>query len=735
MNAAAQDNVVVRHQTAGRLRVRLPSARVSEAWASALVRLLSRDERVKSTSIRTITGSIVLYFDPQEVAYQQVLDVLREALSELGPPGLYRADSAAQAGMSDARMEFTDSLISGLVKVLALSAFTIYHLARAFVFKSPLSPGLLAAGTILGGLPLFRRALSDAARGKVLSVNTFLSAAALLAIAMRESAAALEVLWIQEVGRLLEDYIRDRSYRAIREVVLATPKTAYVLAQGTEVETHVADIRAGDRLVVRGSDRIPVDGVVVYGEGLVDESHMTGHAEPAFRVIGDTVFAGTTVAEGLLHITAEKVGAETYLSQVVRTVEESLANRAPVEHRADRLAARLTTLGMVVSVGTFALTRSLSKTLSVLIALASPCATVLAASTAVTAALAAAARHQVLIKGGYYLERLASVDCVCFDKTGTLTSELPTVVEVVPRTPLIEAGHVLAMAARAQCHSTHPIAKALAGSVPPGEQLATEATECRTVLGRGVKTQLGDYFVTVGDRAFMEEEGVNVRHFKSASTRLEEAGCTTVYVARNGKAQGLIGMSNTMRSRSDEVLQDLRRDGVSELHLLSGDAEAVVTRVAHNLNLTNSKGGLLPGDKAQYVAELQAKGFVVAMVGDGVNDAPALAQADVGIAMGTGRVETALEAADAALVDSRLERIVFVRNLSRQTLRVIEQNYWFAIVTDLFGAVLAITGMLPPVLSGAAHIGHSLVISANSSRLLSYQPDLTDRFSSSEETD
>ncbi len=169
MNTAAQDNLVVRHKSAGRLRVLVPSARVSEEWASALERLLSQDERVKSTSIRTITGSIVLYFDPQEVGHQQVLDVLQEALSELGPPELYIADSAAQAGMRDARMDVTDALIFGLVKVLALSAFTIYHLVRAFVFKSPLSPGLLAAGTILGGVPLFRRALSDAARGKVLA--------------------------------------------------------------------------------------------------------------------------------------------------------------------------------------------------------------------------------------------------------------------------------------------------------------------------------------------------------------------------------------------------------------------------------------------------------------------------------------------------------------------------------------------------------------------------------------
>ena len=491
------------------------------------------------------------------------------------------------------------------------------------------------------------------------------------------------------------------------------------------METRVVDIRAGDILVLRGSDRVPVDGAVVYGEALVDESHITGRAEPTFRVAGDTVFAGTTVAEGMLHVTSEKVGVDTYLSQVVRMVEESLANRAPVEHRADKLAVRLTALGVVVSVGTFALTRNLAKTLSVQLALASPCATVLAASTAVTAALACAARHQTLIKGGYHLERLASVDCVCFDKTGTLTSELPTVVEVVPRTPMIEAGHLLAMAARAQCHSTHPIAKALAGSVPPGEQLPVEASECRTVLGRGVQTQLGNYLVTVGNRAFMEEEGVDINYFKNASVRLERAGCTLVYIARDGKARGLIGLSNTMRSRSDEVLQALRRDGVSQLHLLSGDDEAVVTRMAHNLNLTNSKGDLLPGDKARYIAELQAKGCVVAMVGDGVNDAPALVQADVGIAVGAGRVEAALEAADAALVDSRLEHIVFVRHLSRQTLRVVEQNYWFAIVTDLFGAVLALTGVLPPVLSGAAHIGHTLAIFANSSRLLSYQTDLT----------
>jgi cation-transporting P-type ATPase C len=278
------------------------------------------------------------------------------------------------------------------------------------------------------------------------------------------------------------------------------------------------------------------------------------------------------------------------------------------------------------------------------------------------------------------------------------------------------------MAAAAQCHNTHPIAKALVQAAPVNHKPTGNAIRCETILGRGVRAQLGRDHVIVGNLAFMEAEAIAAGHFKTAAGELEKQGCTPVYVARNGRLQGMIGLKYDFKPGSARVLQLLRQAGLSQFHLVSGDTHEVVMRTTGDLGMTSVNGNMLPEDKARFVAQLVSEGQQVAMVGDGINDAPALAQANIGIAMGAGGAEAAIEAADIALVDNRLERIVFIRQLSQRTLRVIQQNHWFAVTTDLLGAVLAIAGLLPPILSGATHIVHTLTILTNSSRILSFQP-------------
>jgi cation-transporting P-type ATPase C len=379
-------------------------------------------------------------------------------------------------------------------------------------------------------------------------------------------------------------------------------------------------------------------------------------------------------------------------------------------------------LGIAASAATLIFTKSVAKTLAVQLALASPCATVLAASTAVMAALANAARNRILIKGGIYLEQFGDVDCICFDKTGTLTESLPRVVKVMPRTPQIDPQHLLSMAAAAQCHSSHPIAKALVEAASDTTRTMGDAIKCETILGRGVRAQIGRNTVIVGNQPFMKAEAVAAGYFKAAAEKLENDGCTVVYVARNDKLQELIALTYEIKPDSVVTLQQLRQEGVSQFHLVSGDSHKVVMRTTATLGMDTVQGDMLPEDKARFIGQLVSEGKNVAMVGDGINDAPALARAAIGIAMGAGGAEAAIEAADIALVDNRLERIVFVRQLSRRTLRIIQQNHWFAIITDLLGAILGITGWLPPVLSGAAHILHTLAIMTNSGRILTIKP-------------
>lgn len=719
MKSASHYQISVRHRIQTRLRVKIPLLRNRPYAARELEQRLLSEPRLKSVTARPLTGSVILDFSSKEVRTGEALAILEKGLTgiEQGAVNGPRASLIPET-------QYSGNLRMGLFRVIALTGFTLYHFYRFFVLRSPLRPGWLVTGILLGGLALFRRAAADLVRGKFLSADTFLSAATILATATGEASAALEVLWVQELGRLLEDFIQQRSRKAIREVILRTPQSAFLLVEGREVETPVHDIQPGDVLVAHSPERIPVDGLIVQGEGLVDESHITGRAEPELKTRGDKVFAGTALQLGLLKIQAKKVGQETYLARVTRAIESSLAQKAMAEKKADKLAARLMGFGLGASAATFIFTRSLAKTLSVQLALASPCATVLAASSAITAALANAARNKILIKGGIYLERMADADCICLDKTGTLTGHLPKIQEIVLRSTKGKPEHIVAMAAAAQGHHTHPIASALRQNAQAGVWARENPLSCETVVGRGVRAEFAGDVLIAGNRGMMRDYAIDVSRFDRAAERLVKERCSLVYVARNNKAQGLIGLKYDLRPRMAEIVRRLRETGVKEIHVISGDEKKVVSHAAQELSATGWRGGLLPEGKSDYVAGLVRGGRTVVMVGDGVNDASALARADIGIAMGAGGAEAAVEAADIALVDNRLERIVFARLLSRQTLRIIEQNHWFAVTTDLLSAGLALAGLMPPILSGAAHILHTVLIFANSSRMYTYQPDV-----------
>jgi cation-transporting P-type ATPase C len=726
-------NIQIRHQISNRMRATVTSIRGRLEEAQILEQRLIMAPSICSADVRPATGSVILYYDKTAINNNSVIAILQTTLMELDQIGWQRSGLDYRQNTYDTKIWSTRSIRRNLLRLLILSGFTVFHLVRALILKSPLRQHWIIAGTLLAGLKLFHRVFWDLKQGKFLSANIFLSGATMLATFTGESAAALEVIWIQEVGQLLEDYIQDRSRRAIRDIIQVSPQNAFILVNGSEIEIPVTRIRIGDILCVHNTDRIPVDGGVVDGEALVDESHITGRAEPELRKVGDCVFSGTVVQQGYLRIEAEKVGSQTYLAQVARTVDKALAERAKVERQADKLATRLLLLGTAVSVTTLIFTKSFTKTLAVQLALASPCATVLAASTAVTAALANAARNRVLIKGGVYLEKFKDVDCICFDKTGTLTEPLPAVVKVMPRAPKTDPKRILSMAAAAQCHSIHPIAKALVKAAPGIGKPMGDEIRCETILGRGVRAKSGSDMLILGNLTFMEDEAVAVEYFKNAAGKLENNGCTIVYVARNGKLQGMIALKYEFKPGSIGIMQKLRQDGVSQFHLLSGDTHKVLVRTADSFEMNSLHGDMLPEDKAHFVAQLVSEGKNVAMVGDGINDAPALAQASIGIAMGAGGAHAAIEAADIALVDNRLERIVFTRQLSRKTLSIIQQNHWFAVATDLLGAVLAITGILPPILSGATHILHTLAIMTNSSRIISIKPVAIDGKSFSNE--
>ncbi len=710
----------------GRMRVRVKGLQRKTKASHWMSEHLRRTVGVRRVETRFATGSVIIFFDAQATS---VNVLLREVLNQVVHPVAYPEPAEPVPGFQklcdtcdcDARQTFSQKAR----RVGWLTAIMTYSAARTWLFRLPLlqTPfSLIGIAAIAGTLPLVKEAVSDTLEKEKVTVKPFLAFGSIATILMGEAFSALQIIWIYNVAELTEDYVAQKSRKAIRDILEVAPANAYVMVDGMEVETPVSRILPDDIVAVHTGEKIPVDGIVTDGEALVDEASINGRSEAVFHEIGDEVWAGTIVSQGVLFVKTVKTGEDTYLAHIMKMVEDSLSNKAPVEQKADQLAARLLRIGLAATAVTFFLTFDPMRALTVMLVMSCPCATVLAASSAVTASVANAAKNSILIKGGLYLEKIGEADVYCFDKTGTLTMEQPEIIAVIGRTPSISEDAILTMAATAESHNQHPMAKAiLAEAQARGIETERHAV-CDFKAGRGVLCTVGgDAVILVGNRQFMEEHQVDIRWFGKKAAAQRQLGNTVVYVAKNGRVQGMLGIANPVRPEAVRVLHCLKGDGVKRIELVTGDNPEVAKSLMEVFPFDDCRADLMPEQKAARVDELQ-QGRSVVMVGDGVNDALALTKADVGVAMGVGGAEVAMEAADIALADSDLEGLMKVRNLSHKTMTVIDQNHYFAVSTDLIGAALGMLGILSPVMAGMIHIMHTGGILVNSSRLLSWEP-------------
>ena len=598
-----------------------------------------------------------------------------------------------------------------------LTGLMVHQLVREYYYKQPVpqSPlSLTGIVSMIAAIPLLQEAWRETFEEKRFTIHQFLAFSLMLGIFMGEALAAFEIIYILRAGMLLEEYAANRSRRAIREMLEVSVKDAHVLVDGVEVETSVEQLQRGDLVVVRTGEKVPVDGDIEKGEALLDESSITGKSEAAYKEVGEGVYAGSYVDKGVLYVHALKVGGDTYLSRIAALVEASLDQKAPLQHRADVLAARLLKVGTFSTVATLAITQSFSRAFAVMIVMSCPCATILAASTAVSAALHNAARRQILVKGGVYLEKICDADVYCFDKTGTITTEEPLVTSVIGS----DEKALLYWAASAELHNPHALASAI---LSRAKELGVEPEQhsmSEHILGNGVKATVDGNSILLGNRRMMSAEDVDVAQYEQAAHRLIEQGETAVYVARDSRLLGVIGISHRLRPGAQAVIDRLRATGVKRIYLVSGDERPVAEGLSRQLGLDACYAELLPEEKAQVLDKLRRESDTLVMVGDGVNDALALSKADIGIAMGAGGSEVAIEVADIALADSDMRNLIYVRDLSKATLRIAEQNYYLAVGTNIAGVVLGALGRLTPAMGGMIHIAHTLGIMLNSSRLI-----------------
>ncbi len=550
-------------------------------------------------------------------------------------------------------------------------------------------------------------------------------------------------------GRMLEARARGRTSTAIRKLIGLRPKTARVVKDGQEIEIPANLVQVGDMIIVRPGERIPVDGVVVEGLSAVDESMITGESLPVDKKPGDRVIGGTINRAGSFLFRAAQVGEETVLAQIIRLVQQAQGSKAPIQRLADKVAGIFVPTVMAIATFTFILwfilgpeprlTRALLNLVAVLI-IACPCALGLATPTAIMVGTGKGAERGILIKGGETLEKLHKVTAVVLDKTGTITRGEPQVTDVVSLAGRSEE-EVLTLLASAEQRSEHPLAKAiLAEAVKRGLKL-NEVDNFRALEGMGVEATVAGERILVGslnlfrERDLLKKEDLDLIDRRSITNQFSSEGKTIMLVARENELVGMVALADTLRENLAEVVKKLEAMGLA-LYLVSGDSKPAVEAAARRAGLKKFYAEVLPADKEKIIQELQAQGHIVAMVGDGINDAPALAQADIGIAIGSG-TDIAMETADITLMSADLRAVAEAIELSRQTMRTIRQNLFWAFIYNLIGipvaagvlypffglllnpvmAAFAAMGKLNPMIAAAAMALSSVSVVTNSLRL------------------
>ncbi|KPV54944.1 ATPase P [Kouleothrix aurantiaca] len=661
---------------------------------------------VDSVSVLLSAEKAVIQLDPAQVD----LPAIRAAVAGAG----YIVDQpmTEPAAARPTPINFTRQILTvfGIVFAVVLFVVVVGEGMGLFETVTGLVPWPIGALIVLAaGFPIFRNVVRATLRGQVIS-HTLMSIGALAALAVGQWATAVVVVFFMRVGEYAERFTTESARRAVKNLTALAPKTARLARGDVEVEVPVAEVRVGDTVIVRPGEQIPVDGEVIGGQATVNQAAITGESMPVEVSVGGQVFAATLAEFGSLRVRATHIGADTTFGKVIRMVEEAEAHRADVQRIADKFSAYYLPVVATIAALTFLFRRDPLATAAVLV-VACSCSFALATPIAMLASVGAAARRGLLIKGGKYLEILAKADVLLVDKTGTLTLGRPQITDVVALNGLGEDG-LLALAASAERYSEHPLAEAVRRAADTRALQLTAPEQFAAVPGQGIHAQVDGSAVRIGNvRLIPAAAGL----FEAAA--LEEQGKTILFVERDGALAGILAASDTPRPELAKALAAVRRQGVRQIIMLTGDNERTAAALAAHIGI-EYRANLLPEDKIAIVKEYQAMGHIVVMVGDGVNDAPALAQADVGIAMGAAGTDIAIEAAHVALMRDDWMLVPEVFQIARRTMRVVKTNIGFTAVYNLLGLSLAAFGILPPIFAAAAQSLPDLGILANSSRLL-----------------
>jgi manganese/zinc-transporting P-type ATPase C len=714
MSVVNDPAVEVLSDAAGRMRVHVRWVRSNSRRAVAVEEAVDKQAGVRAVHAYPHTGSVVVWYSPKRSDRAAIMEAISSA-----------EDVAAE--LIPARTPRSADVRSTEVLRIAIGGAALALLGvRRYGFRRPpllSSKGQLAAtgATVFMGYPFFRGALRSLRSGRA-GTDTLVTVATIASMVLRENVVALTVLWLLNIGEYLQELTLRRTRRAISDLLRGTSDTAWLrLADGSEVQVPIDTLQIGDEVVIHAHVAIPVDGEVVDGEAAVDQSAITGETLPVSITVGATVHGGSVVVRGRLVVRAGAVGNETTIGRIITRVEQAQHDRAPIQTVGDNFSRRFVPISFIVSAITLVLTGDIRRAMTMLL-IACPCAVGLSTPTAISAAIGNGARRGILIKGGSHLEQAGRVDAIVFDKTGTLTVGRPVVTNIIALHKDWQPEQVLAYAASSEIHSRHPLAEAVIRSTEERRIIIPPHEECEVLVGLGMRTRADGRILLLGSPSLLRSEKVRVSK-KAAEwvTKLRRQAETPLLLAVDGTLIGLISLRDEVRPEAQEVLQKLRSNGIRRIVMLTGDHPETAEVVAGGLGIDEWRAEVLPEDKLEAVRQLKDEGYVVGMVGDGVNDAPALATADIGIAMGLAGTDVAVETADIALANDNLRRLLDIPDLGARAVQAIRQNYAMSIAVNSLGLLMGAAGALSPVLAAILHNASSVAVVTNSSRLIRYR--------------
>ena len=605
------------------------------------------------------------------------------------------------------KKDVTLLVLSGIAVLLSLFGVRPFPFDMAWV------------AILLCGVPIILEAIIGLVTAFDIKADVLVSLALIASVAIGEDFAAGEVAFIMQLGGLLEELTVAKARAGIEKLVHLTPQTARVLRDGQVHIIPAEQVRVGDLLRVLPGEGVPVDGVIVSGQTSINQAVMTGESLPVDKTVGDEVSSGTVNQFGVFEMRATKVGEDSSIQRMIRLVQSADAGKAKIVGLADRWATWIVVIALSAAAITWLVTAEIIRAVTILVVFC-PCALVLATPTAIMAAIGNATKHGFLVREGDALERLARVKVIAFDKTGTLTYGTPEVVDVVGMTDTYSKEQLYRLAASAEQLSEHPLGKAVVRCCKKkmGGELAP-ASDFHMIPGRGVSTQVEGKQILAGNPELLHEHGVSMTPPPAAEEAVQK-GCTVTYLAVDGVFAGYLVLSDTLREESADTVQELNALGVQPV-LITGDHENAARTIAGQLKIPSVRANCLPEDKLKAIDQYQGAGHPVCMIGDGINDAPALKRAEVGIAMGGVGSDIAVDAADIALVDDEVKELPHLIALSKRMMTTIKVNMTFSMALNFVAIVLAISGNLNPVVGALVHNAGSVLVITCSAFLLKWR--------------